>query len=364
MNTRLVTGSKLTVILALLLTIIFSTTAAHAADNSTDAPKFGIKPATPGTPATSKGYFILKGQPGEAISDAVIVSNPGTVPVKLVLYAVDATNGDTGGISYYSQASKPTDVGAWVAISNTAVELPAKTQLTVPFTINVPKEAGNGQHLGGIAAQLVNDSNSGTTATNQNQASMSVKTVTRALTAVQVNVGDAAPILSLAITGAKLNETNGQKNLSIDLKNNGNTMVQPKGEVTFTDATGKVTLNAPVALNNILPGNNITYPVEIGNLTAGTYKVHASLDFGNSNPAVYDSTIEIKAPAASQALPVIGKVVASPTPATVATTVAASTDNSSMLLGILIGFGAMVVIGGLGLGGFMLMKRGKAKPLG
>jgi hypothetical protein len=286
------------------------------------------------------------------------------VPVKLVLYAVDATNGENGGIDYYSQATKPTDVGAWVAISNTTVELPAKTQLTVPFNIIVPKEAGNGQHLGGIAAQLVNDSNSGGTGTAQNGASMSVKTVTRALTAVQVNVGDAAPVLSLAITGAKLSETNGQKNLALDLKNTGNTMVQPKGEVTFTDASGKVTLNVPVNLNNILPGNNITYPVEIGNIATGTYKVHASLDFGNSNPAVYDSTIEIKAPAASQALPGIGQVVAAPTPAAAVAPVVINSDNSSMLLGILIGLGAMVVVGGLGLGGFMLMKRGKSKPLG
>ncbi len=369
MTSNVKIGTNLIIIFALLLTLIFTASNVKAADA---AVQFGIRPASAGTATTSKGYFILKAQLNETLNDAIIVSNPGTVPVKLLVYAVDATTGQQSGIDYLTQTAPQTDVGSWVTLGTTTVDLEPNKQLTIPFKVTIPKDALPGQHLGGIAAQLVNDATPATTYANQSNANMGVKTVTRTLTAVQINVGGTADISSLAISGIQIIDFNGLPTLSLRLQNTGTGLLQPKGVVTLTDSTGKVVMNTPVTLNSILPRNSIDYPVNVDLPVSGTYKVHTSLDFGGTAPAVYDGQVEVKAPVVAavavaptvqarseQPAAAIGTNAAVNSTSNNTSVAPASSDSSSMMLGILIGVIAALGLATLGLGGYVLVGRGK-----
>lgn len=362
MTSNVKIGTNLIIIFALVLTLIFTASNVKAADA---AAQFGIRPASVGTATTSKGYFILKAQPNETLNDAVVVSNPGTIPVKLLVYAVDATTGQQSGIDYLTQTASRTDVGSWLTLGTTTVDLEPNKQLTIPFKLTIPKDALPGQHLGGIAAQLVTDVTPATSGTAQNNASMGVKTITRTLTAVQINVGGAADITSLAINGSKIIDFNGLPTLSLGLQNTGTGLIQPKGVVTLTDSTGNTVMNAPVTLNSILPRNSIDYPVNVDLPAAGTYKVHASLDFGGAAPAVYDGQIEVKAPVVNAAAPAPTTQPRSGQPAATSansnsTSVApASSDSNSMMMGIVIGVLAVLGLSILGFCGFVMLGRGK-----
>jgi hypothetical protein len=369
-------GLNLIIIFALIATIIFTTSNVKAAD----APaQFGIKPATAGTATTSKGYFILKAQTNETLTDAITVSNPGTVPVKLLVYPVDAITGQQSGVSYLNQTAPKIDVGSWVTLGTTTVDLEPNKQLTIPFKLTIPKDALPGQHLGAIAAELVTADAPTTSNTTQNNASMGVKTVTRTLTAVQINVGGSADIASLAIKGSKIIDFNDLPTLSLGLENTGTGLIQPKGTVTLTDSAGKVVMNTPVSLESILPRNSIDYPVNVDLPAAGTYKVHASLDFGGTAPAGFDGTVEVKAPTvkAVVAAPTVqprsntGQVAVAQPAATTGSNAAvnstrnsnsvapASSDSNSMLMGMLIGVLAVAGLGILGFCGFLMFSRGK-----
>jgi hypothetical protein len=334
--------------------ILFLIIASSSIVKAEDKPQFGIRPASVGSPTTVKGYFELKGQPGEVLSDAVVVSNPGNVPVKLLVYSVDASTGQQGGINYLTNTDPRKQVGAWVTLGSDTVELAPQKQITVPFKLTIPKDAKPGQHLGGIAVQLADIQGPATKAANQNDASMGVKTVTRALTAIQVSVSGGTEVPMLKITGAEVIKFNGENVLSLGLQNDGNSLIQPKGEVTLTDSGGKVVVATTITLNSILPQDSIAYPVP-GNLPAGgTYKVHASLDFGGSAPAVYDGQVEVKA----QPVATVAAKAPAVSPVSTATT-APSSDNNSVLIGILIGVTAVLSVSTLGLGGYVLFGRGK-----
>ncbi len=277
----------------LLLGLLLGIPAVRADDA---APQFGIRPANPTPETATGGYFTLKAQAGETLKDAVLVANPGTVPVKLLLYAVDATSGQNGGAVYLNNDDPRKDVGSWITLDQTTVDVPPQKQTTVNFTMNLPKETRSGQHLGGIVAQLVQGGNATALAPGQQSAGFGITTVTRALTAMLVDVGGQPSAPSLKITGAQIAEVDGLPTLTLSIQNDGTALVKPQGSVTVVDAAGKTVMSNPLALDTLVPQSAIAYPVQADPpATPGTYKVHATLDFGGGAPTVFDGPLTITA---------------------------------------------------------------------
>ncbi|MGI8690353.1 MAG: WxL protein peptidoglycan domain-containing protein [Thermomicrobiales bacterium] len=283
--------------IVLLLGMLASLSLAHAADE----PQFGIRPANPSADAATSGYFTLKAQAGDTLKDAVVVVNPGTVPIKVALYPVDATSGQRSGAVYMGDTDPRTGVGAWITMDKAFVEIAPQKQETVPFTITVPKETHASQYLGGIAVQL----DRGASDATQEAGSFGVTTVTRALTAVLVNVGEITAPPSLHITGAQIADVDGLPSLTLSVQNDGEWLVKSHGDVTMTDAAGKTALSSQLTLDTLVPRTTIAYPIQEEPPTAlGTYHVHATLDFGGNAPAVFDGPLVIAAqPTAAPAAP-------------------------------------------------------------
>lgn len=275
----------------LLLGLLVGVPAARADD---PAPQFGIRPANPTAETATGGYFTLKAQPGETVKDAVLVANPGTVPVKILLYAVDATSGQNGGAVYMNNDDPRKDVGAWITLEQASVDVPPQKQTTVNFTMALPKDVRTGQHLGGIVAQLVQGGAATALNPGQQSAGFGITTVTRALTAMLVDVGGQPSAPSLKINGAQIAEVDGLPTLTLALQNDGNALIKPQGSVTVLDAAGKTVMNTALSLDTLVPQSTIAYPVQADPpATPGTYKVHATLDFGGGAPAVFDGPITV-----------------------------------------------------------------------
>lgn len=337
----------------LLLGMFVAVSSVHAADE----PQFGIRPANPtGTDGVTSNYFTLKTQAGETLKDAVVIANPGTVPIKVALYPVDATSGQGGGAIYMGSTEPRKDVGAWITLETPTVEIQPQKQTTVSFTVTVPTTAYAGQHLGGIAAQL----DRGTSAATQQAGSFGVTTVTRALTAVLVNVGEVTPAPSLRIMGAQIDDVDGLPTLTLSVQNDGTTLVKSHGDVTVTDASGKIVLDNQFTLDTLVPQTTIAFPVQADPpATPGTYKVRATLDFGGDAPAVYEGPVVVTArPTAAPAAP-SGR--ARPTPAAaVAASEPAKSGGISPLVAVLSGIvGAFAVVM---VGLIVLLARSRKRP--
>jgi hypothetical protein len=323
-------------------------TALSPARAAADEPQFGIRPANPSADGAASGYFTLKAQPGDTLKDAVVIANPGTVPITVALYPVDATSGQGGGAVYMGSTDPRTGVGAWITLEATTVAVAPQKQETVPFTLTVPQGSRAGQYLGGIAIQLDRGANPAT----QQAGSFGVTTVTRALTAVLVNVGEITTVPSLRITGARIADVDGLPTLTLSIQNDGATLVKSHGDVTVTDAAGKPVLTSQLTLDTLVPQTTIAYPVPADPpATPGTYRVRATLDFGGSAPAVFDGPIVVSAQPTAAAAP-NGR--ARPTSAAAAATASAPISQLAKSSGVsplvallsgLIGAFAVVIIG-------------------
>jgi hypothetical protein len=201
--------------------------------------------------------------------------------------------------------------------------------------------------------------------------------VTRALTAVLLTIGDAPLVPSLKITGAQVAQVEGLPTLTLGIQNNGTALVKPKGAITVTDAAGATVLTNQFAIDTLVPQTTIAYPVQADPpVTPGTYKVHATLDFGGSTPAAYDGSFVVAAQPMPTAVP------AGRTRPGQATTVAGAnapngavnapgatssmpvptSSGMSPLMPILSGLAGALAIAVVGLGVMMVRSRKRQQP--
>src|SRR5690625_1870928 len=105
-------------------------------------------------------------EPGESVSDAVVVSNLSAHDATFAVYAGDGLVDDEGNFDILPAETAPSDGGAWVEIGEVegatprpgggiVVEVPASSSTRVPLEITVPADATPGDHPAGVVAELV-----------------------------------------------------------------------------------------------------------------------------------------------------------------------------------------------------------------
>lgn len=113
------------------------------------------------SPATAKGRddrtrFSYAVNPGQQVTDHVLVSNVGSTKLAIKVFATDAYNTDDGGYALLDSNAQAKDVGSWVRFSGGKKMLtlnlgPGKSEI-VRFTVTVPADARPGDHPGGVVA--------------------------------------------------------------------------------------------------------------------------------------------------------------------------------------------------------------------
>ncbi|MCT4352764.1 DUF916 domain-containing protein [Streptomyces sp. Je 1-79] len=121
--------------------------AAQAADNG----EWAVYPAA--SQLGSRPYFYLSADPGTTVNDQVTVANKTTAPLTFRLYGADAYNTERdGGFAVRTSQEKQTGAGAWIRPARTRVTVPARSSVTVPYTLTVPEDAEPGDHPGAVVA--------------------------------------------------------------------------------------------------------------------------------------------------------------------------------------------------------------------
>ncbi len=122
---------------------------------------FGIGPATSTALDPQRTALNYTAQAGASLSDHVIVTNYGTAPIELHLFAADATVGDDAQIGYRLEADPGRDAATWVrfgnqsaAVRDLAVRLAPRASRVLEVIIRVARDASPGDHLAGIIATL------------------------------------------------------------------------------------------------------------------------------------------------------------------------------------------------------------------
>ncbi|MBU0708092.1 LysM peptidoglycan-binding domain-containing protein [Patescibacteria group bacterium] len=138
--------------LALLLMII----SAYAVEAIAMGQK-GIMPANPNPDVMySDSWFIYTMEPGESREDSAMILNATDESASFKIYAVDATTTSDGSFAPLMQDEKRKDVGSWVELPQETIEVPANTEMEVPFKITIPEnDVDVGEHIGAIVIQEI-----------------------------------------------------------------------------------------------------------------------------------------------------------------------------------------------------------------
>ncbi|MFF5972062.1 DUF916 domain-containing protein [Streptomyces sp. NPDC012769] len=101
----------------------------------------------------SRPYFYLSADPGATLTDRVTVTNKTAGPLTFLLYGADAYNTERdGGFAVRTRQERQTGAGAWIRPARDRVTVPARSAVTVPYTLTVPADAEPGDHPGAVVA--------------------------------------------------------------------------------------------------------------------------------------------------------------------------------------------------------------------
>ncbi|MFI8290019.1 WxL protein peptidoglycan domain-containing protein [Streptomyces sp. NPDC085614] len=127
--------------------LLLGAPSAGAADNG----EWAVYPAA--SELGSRPYFYLSADPGTTVTDQVTVANKTGAPLTFLVYGADAYNTERdGGFAVRSRQEKQTGAGAWITPERTRVTVPARSAVTVPYTLAVPADAEPGDHPGAVVA--------------------------------------------------------------------------------------------------------------------------------------------------------------------------------------------------------------------
>ncbi|TLQ45986.1 COG1470 family protein [Streptomyces marianii] len=130
-----------------LAALLCAVPSAHAADNG----EWSVEPTASG-PAR-RPYFYLSADPGTRLTDSVTVTNKTAAPLTFLLYGADAYNTERdGGFAVRTRQERQRGVGAWAKPDRARVTVPARSAVTVPYTLTVPEDAEPGDHPGALVA--------------------------------------------------------------------------------------------------------------------------------------------------------------------------------------------------------------------
>lgn len=147
--------------------LIAAASAAHANDAGSSSGSGSADDVTWTVRTESNAYgkertgFTYAIAPGQSADDALIVSNRGSEPLDLGVYAADGYTTDAGQLDLVTQGETSTGIGAWTAPGSDRVTVAPGASISVPFHLAVPANATPGDYVGGIVTSLGSTADAG-----------------------------------------------------------------------------------------------------------------------------------------------------------------------------------------------------------
>lgn len=235
--------------------------------------------------------------PGASTSIKITLKNITQNDVVAKAYINDFTaDNDSGNPVIITDPNKqlPTSIKRFVKASDVSLKVGQKKDVTVP--VNISKNATPGAYYGIIRYRAIP---SGANAPGEGEVSLSASVGTIVLIQVKGDLKEQAQLSSLKVYRDDNSSTfffQKPNKVGVEIKNLGNSFVQPFGKVVVTNSSGKQVysyeLNNIQPRANVLPGSKRTFKDSIKGISKpGRYKVAASISFGDgSNVLVSQKT--------------------------------------------------------------------------
>lgn len=177
-----------------------------------------------------RAWVEWEADPGESMTDHLVVANYGDAEVEFALAAADGYFTDTGRFNMLASDQESSDGGTWIDLPE-SVTVAAGSSQVVPFTVTVPEDATPGDHPAGVAASV--------TTTQDGSVGVESRVGFRVMTRV---AGELAPALGISVDGAYTGEVNpfeaGSVEVGYEVANMGNVRVSAQPEIVVSGPFG------------------------------------------------------------------------------------------------------------------------------
>lgn len=270
----------------MLVTAVFGLVAPTASVRATppdDEVSWGVRPAVNDGSAVEN--FVYSIEPGDSITNSIVVTNYDSEPLQLNLYAADGFTTANGQLDVLTPDIPSTMIGAWVTFDAQTVTIPAADgengqSAEVPFTLTVPAATTPGDYAGAIITSLL-------TTDERDRFSVDRRLGVRIYLRVE---GDLNPELSVEEFSidyhAALNPFGlGSTTATLSVTNVGNTRLSASANVALAGAFGS-DASANMTIPELLPGESWTAEATVGGvLPVGGLDATATI-----TPALPDGT--------------------------------------------------------------------------
>ncbi|KQQ93613.1 hypothetical protein ASF72_01925 [Arthrobacter sp. Leaf141] len=233
-----------------------------ATSTTADGLSWSIRPGS--TDAAQRSNFSYTLDPGATIQDTLVVTNLGSTPLDLAVYAADGVTSASGHLDLEPAATAAAGVGSWFAAEAATITVQPGAAREVPFSLAVPADASPGDHVGGVVTSFVSAAAQGTVkldrrlATRLNVRVAGEETIAMAISDVTVNYPAAwNPFAPVA------------PEVTYTVTNNGNVRALADENVDASGLLGAGAASGAVA--ELIPGGSSTRTVTL----PGTWPIFA-----------------------------------------------------------------------------------------
>jgi hypothetical protein len=215
--------------------------------------------------------------PGQVIEGQLQLINTADEPLDVRVYLQDVRQ-EGGEEAYFDPGTTERSVGAWVALSRSAVTVPANATVAVPYQITVPRDSLRGTYWGMVMVQPDHavERTVSVPAKNGGTREVTLRQVFRLAKYLAVTVSDEPP--ALALTGAQLEEGEDAPVLRVELHNGGDSMASPDVWVEVYDEGGESYGTHTGSRALVFPGGTRRSDVVIRGVPAGAYQAVLFVD--------------------------------------------------------------------------------------
>ena len=233
--------------------------------------------------------FELTANPGDSIENTIKVENPSDNPINVV---VDRRNftaiGEEGAVGL-TEEETTFSIASWMSVSPVEDVIPAKSQKSFTYRINVPLNAEPGGHFGSVVFRI-REAGAG-------QGGATVSQELGALVLLRVAGATTEKAQLESFKAVRSFYESGPVEFEVRTKNLGNVHVKPRGYVVVSNIFGKTVSRVEIEPKNILPDAiRKSTAVWDKKFLFGKYNAVATLSYGPNNETITATTTFIGFP--------------------------------------------------------------------